>query len=725
MFHSKGSRRIVTGFLLFLLLLALAGIAAADTITIPPEVTHIDSETFFGDASIHQVILPEGLLSIGERAFDRTNITSIRLPSSLQSIADNCFDNTELQTIEARYGTYAYQWAYSYVASHPEVSLIAPEEAAAAGDTIKAFQYERQTIDVLVIGDHIKTIKKNAFASARIRKLFIPATVEVIEPGAFYGCQVERLDLVDGSHAADSSVIREELTSATRYYLTELDDGTFGIGYWVVPDDATAVTVPGAAINGTRISKIVADGRTNGITKLTVEEGIEEILSNLIIGDTIKELHLPQSLRIIGDWCFTNLGESYDDEFRYELPDGILSIGTGSFTWSGMLDSNAIYCFRKNSDTDKAFRNTTTTARISYYQHPDWVMRYTMYWQGSTPIDERIIHVIDYRGSSSHVYLPNVGKAVDQNSVYQNDAVESVYVPEGYIQAGSFSYCSNLREIVLPSTLETSVDPWYIHDEYSIYVQAGCSVISKLEADNRGKVFTYSFHPGLSLSAELTPEDISLALTYTNCDLFSVSPWPIGPELSQQEETAIILSFLEAVCESDSGKRITLTSLRMPDLCGEEIRTHYFDASGRNVPLRYTIDTMLIATGKIKGSLSGLTAGASSVVGTAWITVDGLQYVIMPSSPESIVRSLNAMQTILHIDAAAALKEALTLNVDAFDVFGKNGFIAYLEKIFTEAGIDTTSLETIDQVEETIQSKSDEEFYENLKKLIEMAKKLS
>jgi hypothetical protein len=218
--------------------------------------------------------------------------------------------------------------------------------------------------------------------------------------------------------------------------------------------------------------------------------------------------------------------------------------------------------------------------------------------------------------------------------------------------------------------------------------------------------------------------DLRLALTYTALDLFTVNPWPVGPELSEQEKTAILFSFLERVCETESGKRITLTSLRIPNLCGEELSACYFDANGERKKLVYTIDTMLIAAGKIKGAGFGFSAGAASVVGTTWISYNGMQYVIAPSSPDSIVRSLGAMETILLVDAAKILKEGVTLDLDVYDVFGKNGFVAYLTKIFAEIGIDTASLQTISQVEKAIESKSDEEYYENLRKLIEIAKNL-
>lgn len=706
---------------------------SAGTMVLPSSVTEIGDAAFFGDSNIDDAILPEGILGIGENAFDRTSLTTIRLPSSLHRIADNSFDNTELETIEAAYGTYSYDWAYTYVSEREGISLVTPEESNAE-DTIRTGQYGGKKIDVLVIGENIKSIEKNAFIGAKIRRLFLPASIEDIAWHAFYGCHVDSVQVIVDSYAAHHLLDAgnsENLDYDEVFILRPNGESTYSIvsgGNYA--DGRTSFIVPGVALDGTRITTIESGalGCRTSVSSLTIEDGIETIESyNFDNCDHIKELHLPDTLKTIGDSCFRKIGEDYDHEVMIDLPDNIISVGSNTFSVPGMVPPKAVFCFHKNSDTDKTFRREVVDCRFSYYEYLDWVMKYARRWSDGEYLDEIETRVLQYRGTNSHIYFPKIQNGyVAGDCIYSNDSVESVSLPEGYIEADSFSYCHNLKEIFLPSTMREAIDPWYCHDDLKIYIPAGSAIIDELiQYNGTSRVFPYTFYPGLSASASVSPSDISLALTYTDCDAFSVDPWPTGADLSTQEETAIILSFLEAVCSTNTGKKITLTSLQIPNLCGEEIQTHYFDARGNKVSMRYTIDTMLVASGKIKGTLFGVTAGATSVIGTCWITYNGMQYVIAPASPEHIVRSLGAMQTILSVDAAAALKDGLTLHVDALDVFGKNGFITYLMKVFLEAGINTTSLDTISQVAKAIESKSDEEYYENLKKLIEIGKGLS
>ena len=81
--------------------------AYADTLAIPSGTTAIGEEAFFGDSSLSAVSLPDGLLSIGTRAFAQSGVTSVNLPDTLTFIADDAFDNTPVTTLTVNEGTYA------------------------------------------------------------------------------------------------------------------------------------------------------------------------------------------------------------------------------------------------------------------------------------------------------------------------------------------------------------------------------------------------------------------------------------------------------------------------------------------------------------------------------------------------------------------------------------------------------------------------------------------
>ena len=93
--------------------------ASASTLTLPPETTLIDEEAFYGDTSLDEVIIPEGVEIIGAKAFAESSVKSITFPESLNTIGEGAFDGTNIQTVNAPEGSYAKQWVASHKLIHP------------------------------------------------------------------------------------------------------------------------------------------------------------------------------------------------------------------------------------------------------------------------------------------------------------------------------------------------------------------------------------------------------------------------------------------------------------------------------------------------------------------------------------------------------------------------------------------------------------------------------
>lgn len=105
--------------MIFFLTLAFAVMALlqgslAETVILPNDLPAVEDEAFFGDASLEAVVLPEGLETIGSKAFAGTGLTAVNLPFSLEDIADDAFDGPEKVSITAEEGSYAYDWAVAY-----------------------------------------------------------------------------------------------------------------------------------------------------------------------------------------------------------------------------------------------------------------------------------------------------------------------------------------------------------------------------------------------------------------------------------------------------------------------------------------------------------------------------------------------------------------------------------------------------------------------------------
>ncbi|MBR0463530.1 MAG: leucine-rich repeat domain-containing protein, partial [Clostridia bacterium] len=77
---------------------------------LPESVVSIEEEAFAGNAAVTELVVPEGVAAIGERAFAESGLTEITLPSTLTSIADDAFDGCDIETAHAPWGSYAFEY---------------------------------------------------------------------------------------------------------------------------------------------------------------------------------------------------------------------------------------------------------------------------------------------------------------------------------------------------------------------------------------------------------------------------------------------------------------------------------------------------------------------------------------------------------------------------------------------------------------------------------------
>ena len=77
-------------------------------------LTAIGEQALYTDSPPEQMVLPEGLLTIGSKASADSGVTAMNLPDSLTFIADDAFDGTAITTLTVNEGTCAQGWAVSH-----------------------------------------------------------------------------------------------------------------------------------------------------------------------------------------------------------------------------------------------------------------------------------------------------------------------------------------------------------------------------------------------------------------------------------------------------------------------------------------------------------------------------------------------------------------------------------------------------------------------------------
>lgn len=148
-------KHTVVCLLLALLLLYSAAFAEMDTVYIPNDTTVIEEEAFCGDTSLEKVVLPEGILEIGKRAFADSGLKEINLPDSLVTIADDAFSGVEGLKITAKAGTNGFNWAITngyIIPIRVPAAVLFPQNISEFDRSDDRFAFyesaERKTVDV-------------------------------------------------------------------------------------------------------------------------------------------------------------------------------------------------------------------------------------------------------------------------------------------------------------------------------------------------------------------------------------------------------------------------------------------------------------------------------------------------------------------------------------------------------------------------------------------------
>lgn len=184
-----------------LVVLCINGALAEKTLNIPASVKIIEEESFYGDSSLDVVVLPEGVETIGSRAFLGSGLRKINLPASLKAIADDAFPAPGKLTVTAPQGSYAYGWAV-------EKGYIAVEESPLEDFVIEngvVTKYVGPGGDVVIPskdkdGNPITAISLNvsddesidgAFSNcSALLSVTIPDSIKVIEDNAFTAASI-------------------------------------------------------------------------------------------------------------------------------------------------------------------------------------------------------------------------------------------------------------------------------------------------------------------------------------------------------------------------------------------------------------------------------------------------------------------------------------------------------------------------------------------------------
>lgn len=239
-----------------------------------------------GRCRTYRVTVPEGVISLGDRAFYGSNLVSVFLPATLTELGAQVF---------------------AFCDQLENISVAAENPCFAAGD---GALYSRDGTTLYVLCG--RTRQEGETESVRRTGFILPSAVTAIAPGAFLSCpELDAVGVEAGSAAfAGADGVLTDLhgktlaaypAGALQRQIPETVEtvGAYAFARSEMPD-RTAYLLGNVTELGEGAFAYCKIGT------VTIPEGIENIPERAFFGSSLAELHLPAGLTSIGEdaFCF-------------------------------------------------------------------------------------------------------------------------------------------------------------------------------------------------------------------------------------------------------------------------------------------------------------------------------------------------------------------------------------------------------------------------------------
>ena len=456
---------------------------------------------FRGCTLLTELVLPEGLTSIGAYAFQGCSLLmEAEIPSTVTDVYEGAFQDCELLDTVTVYGSLGTR-AFKNCTSLKDLTL---NEVYTIGD--EAFSGDT-ALKELSLPEMLTSIGKSAFEGCtKLQEAVIPDGVTFVGAFAFRGCtQLEKAVLGSGIEEWGTDWSDNAAFSGC----TKLTDVTIEEGCAYIPANCffncTALETVEIPESCTSLGA-GAFKNCSVLETVVLNEGLQQIYAEAFKDDTaLVHTVLPESLLLVDNHAF------YNTRLRdVRIPDKVLTIGYFAFAENPALRTvyigESVETWNTTWGENAAFRNDV---RIESVEIAEGCM-----YVGSYAFDNCI--------SLTEIDIPITATSVDNGAFRGCTSLTRVSMLRGVIGEAAFKGCSALSELSIQRITE-------IKDE----AFRDCTALYAVEIpDTVTGIGSYAFRNCISLSNIVIPESVTYLGAYAFADCTGLLTADIGNNIT-------------------------------------------------------------------------------------------------------------------------------------------------------------------------------------------------
>ena len=500
--------------------------SALESIDIPNTVVEIRDYAFQNCDNLKEVVFEGGSLRLADRAFDSASLERVYIKKEVASLislsGSSAIFPKDFNGFVFEEGSRCSEFGVCREMTISDDFVLPPSVKKLSDDAFYGAKISQSTAERLLSG--IEEIGFEAFAwtefssinipegvkkiggqvfrmNTNLTSFTFPSTLEYIPADIFMGCKNLVTSTLNGGDLVIEGRSQRKIFDSSPF-IKEVIIGKDVRSLKCIDDD-------GELFKGSIMS--------DGIEKISFEEGSQcvSVEGTIFTGKNIKEVSLPSSLEVIGDYAFNRC-----ELTSLVIPENVKSIGARAFqyctgltslTLPGKLVSIGNYAFNECSSLtsftipdsvtsigDYAFRCCTSLGTLEI---PATVSTVGQYITEAASLSRLVINKPYQDFSKSFLCKECVINCAIPEESFKDATFSKVTISEGVTEIGpyAFSGCRRLVSVSLPSTVTTIGESAF----------SSCSVLTSIDFQNGlTEIGTNAFYSCKAMESISIPEGV-------------------------------------------------------------------------------------------------------------------------------------------------------------------------------------------------------------------------